>query len=135
MQKKPTNTKPLKGRPPFKLDWTKIDILLQSGCSGREIAANLDIQPNTLYDHCLTDKGISFTDYSMQKCAKGDSILRKVQYDKALGGDNSMLIWLGKNRLKQSESPQDIQVGGEIANQFTAFMKQISSIQNTNGNS
>lgn len=99
--------KPLRGRPPIKLNWDQIDDLLVEGCSGREIAGNLGIQPNTLYEKCVEDKKMSFTDYSQHKYEKGDSLLRSVQFKKALDGDNTMLVWLGKNRLKQRDKQPD----------------------------
>ena len=37
------------------------------------------------------------------KKAKGDSLIRKVQFDKAIAGDNQMLLMLGKFRLGQIE--------------------------------
>lgn len=106
--------KPLRGRPPIQLNWNKIDDLLVQGCSGREIAGNLGINPNTIYEKCLLEKGITFTDYSQQKYEKGDSLLRSAQFDKALNGDNMMLIWLGKNRLKQRDKQPD-----EVDNNIT----------------
>jgi hypothetical protein len=102
------------GRPPSKIDWKKVDSLLVAGCSGAEIAAYLGVQPQTIYDRCLAEKKILFSRYSQEKQAKGDSILRAHQYAKALGktteGDNTLLIWLGKNRLRQKEiNDEDIQ--------------------------
>ncbi len=91
------------GRPPHKLDWDKIDSLLIAGCSGREIAGNLEINQKTLYEHAVKDKGMSFTDYSDQFYGKGDSILRAKQFKQAIDGDTTLLIWLGKVRLKQKE--------------------------------
>jgi hypothetical protein len=102
-----TEEKPKLGRPLIKLDWDKIDELLVKGCSGREIAGNIGIDPNTLYEKCLKEKDITFTEYSQQRYEKGESLLRSVQFDKALNGDNMMLIWLGKNRLKQRDKQPD----------------------------
>lgn len=120
-------------RPQADLDWKKIDDLLISGCSGREIAAYLGLNPHTVYDRCLADHGIMFDAYSQQKRAKGDSILRAHQFAKALGktteGDNTLLIWLGKNRLKQAESPSELTVNDGTLAQFNELMTQISSLQ------
>lgn len=95
------------GRPKSVIDWKRADELLIAGCPGTEVAAFFGIAPCTLYDRCLADHGIGFTEYSQAKKAKGESLLREVQYKRALGisdkGDNTMLIWLGKQRLEQSE--------------------------------
>lgn len=98
------------GRPPVKINWEEIDALLVAGCSGREIAGNINIAPNTLYEACVRDNNIGFDEYSRQKHEKGESILRAHQYSKAIGltekGDNTLLIWLGKTRLKQIDASQ-----------------------------
>ena len=100
------------GRPQADIDWNYVDELLHARCSGREIAADLGINPHTLYDRCLSDHGVMFAEYSQQKYAKGDRLLKKQQFDKALGltkdGDNTLLIWLGKTRLEQKEMPTEI---------------------------
>ena len=97
-------------REPNNIDWKKVDDLLVAGSSGAEIAANMGIHPTTLYNRCVTDKEMPFCDYSAQKRSKGDSLLRAHQFAKALGftdkGDNTLLIWLGKVRLKQM-TPED----------------------------
>lgn len=103
--------KPKLGRPPIELNWDEIDELLTCGCSGTEIASRIGMHRVTLYEKCLVDKGISFSDYSLQKYAKGDALLKEQQFKKALGltdvGDNTMLVWLGKNRLKQRDKQPD----------------------------
>lgn len=98
------------GQPKAIIDWKKVDDLLVAGCSGREIAAQLGIYHGTLYDRCLTDNEIPFAEYSQQKYAKGDAYIRAAQFAKALGrnkdADNTMLIWLGKQRLGQTEKQE-----------------------------
>ena len=39
--------------------------------------------------------------------ARGRVKLRRAQYEKALEGNPTMLIWLGKNMLGQSDNPTD----------------------------
>lgn len=100
------------GRPQAEINWDKVKSLLEAGCSGREIAGNIGISAHTLYDRCMTDNNIEFSKFSQQFHAKGESRLLAHQYAKALGltteGDNTLLIWLGKVRLKQKEnSPID----------------------------
>lgn len=90
-------------RPEKHIDWDKVDRLLIAGCLGTEIAPHFDLHPNTFYDRVLAEKGIGFTEYSTQKKSQGDACLREVQYEKALTGDNTMLVWLGKQRLNQRD--------------------------------
>lgn len=104
-------------RPEKEIDWKKVDDLLTAGCLGTEIAGYFDMHPNTFYGKVEDKYKMSFTSYSQEKKAKGESILRAHQYAKALGitekGDNTLLIWLGKQRLNQrdhrEESKQVIQ--------------------------
>lgn len=112
------------GRPKSEIDWNRVDDLLQADCSGAGIAATLGIAPCTLYDRCLTDKGISFTSYSQQMNVKGESLLREVQYNKAMSGDNTLLVWLGKVRLKQKEYQDEI-IKQEVESKFEQLMKQM----------
>lgn len=96
----------------FVRDWKKIDDLLMAGCLGTEIAGYLGIHPETLYRWVEEEKKMGFADYLLEKRSKGDSIIRAQQYAKALGlsdkGDNTLLIWLGKNRLKQRDNHDDL---------------------------
>jgi hypothetical protein len=102
------------GRPRADINWDEVGELLEAGCSGREIAGYLGLEPHTIYDRCLQDNKMPFSTYSSQFYAKGEMILRAHQYAKALGktkeGDNTLLIWLGKNRLKQKDmSDEELQ--------------------------
>lgn len=107
------------GRPKVEIDWKKVDDLLMAGCLGTGIAAYLGIAPYTLYERCETDNGKSFTQYSQEKKEKGDEILRAHQFAKALGltdkGDNTLLIWLGKTRLKQKEEATNTNANISVA--------------------
>ena len=99
------------GRPEKEINWKIVEELLEAGCSAAEIAPHFDIHYDTLYTQVEKKFGISFTQYSSKFKQKGESSIRKKQFDKALKGDNMMLIWLGKNRLKQSDQQhQDISI-------------------------
>jgi len=119
------------GRPEITIDWKQVDNLLLAGCSGSEIAAYLGIHKDTLYDQTLRHFKVSFTDYSVEKRQKGESILRAKQFELASKGDKMMLIWLGKNRLRQKDTPDDVIVSEEIKSQFEALMGQLTSMRAT----
>ena len=101
---------------PAHIDWDVVAEYLMAGCSGVEVAAQLGIHENTLYQRCKTDLGVEFVAFKQEKQASGDSILKKVQFEAAIKDkDRSMLIWLGKQRLGQKEKgEQDIKVDGGI---------------------
>ena len=121
------------GRFEKNIDWSLVDTLLMSGCTGVEISSHFDLHPHTFYDRVVKEKGVSFTDYSFEKRAKGDSILRHTQFLKALGhsdkGDNTLLIWLGKNRLSQKESPAEATASEDLVKNFNSLMEQFSNLQ------
>ena len=121
------------GRPKAHIDWHTVGDYLTAGCSGREIAGLLGLNPCTIYERCLTDHGISFSEFSQQFYAKGESLLRKTQFDKALGinkdGDNSMLIWLGKNRLGQKEPETSIKYTEEQLDNQKALIQGLEEFR------
>lgn len=88
-------------RPEIPIDWDKVDHLLKAGCLGTEVAAVFGMHCETFYDRVVKKHGIGFTEFMQQKRSSGDSVIRSKQYEKALEGSETMLIWLGKNRLGQ----------------------------------
>ena len=91
-------------RPIKPVDWDRVEWLLKCGCSGVEIAAEFDVHPETLYRKVEDVFNVGFTEFSAIKKAKGDVLLREAQLSKALEKDNTMMIWLGKQRLGQKEN-------------------------------
>lgn len=91
------------------VNWELVDTLLLSGCTGTEIASHFNMHHDTFFRKLEKEKGVAFTAYCQEKRSKGDSLIKHQQFLKALGktteGDNTMLVWLGKNRLGQKENP------------------------------
>lgn len=90
-------------RPQKPIDWAKVDQLLLAGCTGTEIAPHFDIHVENFYLRVQEQYGMGFTGYSALKRQQGDSLLKAKQFEKAMKGDNTLLIWLGKTRLNQKE--------------------------------
>lgn len=109
------------GRKFITIDWNKIDELLVAGCRGPGIAAHFGCHPDTLYDRCVSEKKMSWTDYSATMRAKGDSMLEDAQFKNAMNGNCSMQIWLGKQRLGQREEPKS---ENEFNGDLRDFMKE-----------
>lgn len=106
-KKKTVKKRPKSGRPVIPIDWIRVESLLQAGCSGCEIAGYLGVHHDTLYDRTLVEQGLIFSEYSAKFKAKGESLLRSKQFESAIKDKNvSMLIWLGKNRLLQSDKTE-----------------------------
>lgn len=118
-----------KGGPPHKIiDWEKVDQLLIAGCKGTEIAAHFGIHPDTLYLRCEHEKKMCFSVYLQEKRAIGDTMLRAAQFDEAVRKrDRGMLVWLGKNRLEQSDK-EEVRHKGNIPVEVVNFSdKEIES--------
>ena len=75
---------------------------------------------------------MSFTHYSQKMRAKGDSVLRHKQFDKAVkgDGDNTMLIWLGKTRLGQRENNEPTESHQDKEN-LNLALKAIHDLQSS----
>ncbi len=91
------------GRGQVTIDWDTVGKLLEAGCSGESIATQLGIHRTTLYNRCKNDTGLTFSTFSQQKKMLGDNLLRAKQYQTAMSGNVTMQIWLGKQRLGQSD--------------------------------
>jgi len=121
------------GRPQKPIDWNLVNTLLQAGCTGTEIAANFHIHCDTFYRRVQEEFGVSFTIYAGEYEEKGKSKIRLAQFEKALEKDNSMLIWVGKQRLGQrepdSKSELDLsKLQGAVA-EMQKFFDQLRSDQ------
>ena len=77
--------------------------MLEADLEGTEVASFLHISPDTLYDRCKEEKNVLFSEYLRLKKDRGNGRIKQRQYQLAMEGDRAMLIWLGKQRLGQSE--------------------------------
>lgn len=93
------------GRPSIEIDWKKVRAMLQAGANGVEVAAALGCAPDTLYNRCIQECGMTFSAYQQQMKEAGRALLRTWQFAAAQKGNTAMLIWLGKNVLGQSDEP------------------------------
>lgn len=92
------------GRPIIELtekDWNTVEKLCSLHCTGEEIAGILDVDYDTLNTRIKEKYGYGFSDYFKKKSAKGSASLRRRQYELAMDGNPTMLVWLGKQYLGQ----------------------------------
>ena len=106
MKEKPKKKKSNAGRKKIKIDWKKVDNSLMSGSNGVQVAAMLGISFDTLSRRTKDEKNADFAEYLQQKRQEGNDVLFGLQYKLAKEGDRGMLIWLGKNRLDQSDKKE-----------------------------
>ena len=99
-------------RKKINIDWKIVDEKLSNFCEGTEVAAHLGISFDTLERRIKQEFNADFADYKRQKRAKGEVLLRELQLKEAKKGNIPMLIFLGKNYLKQTDRT-DHTSGGE----------------------
>ncbi len=90
------------GRPRKDINWGEIERMARIHCSVEEITAVLQISKETLFNK-VGENGERFKDVYKAGWDAGKESLRRKQWDMALAGDKTMLIWLGKQELNQSE--------------------------------
>jgi hypothetical protein len=128
--KKPLEVKPPEGRcrPIKPIDWKLVDTLLMSGCTGTEIASHFDMAAKSFYIRVEQQYGMTFTDYSSEKRSRGESLLRHKQFEVAMKGDKTMLVWLGKNRLGQKETEEKTTIAPNDT-YLTAIIAELKSLK------
>tara|TARA_R110002095_G_scaffold190075_1_gene167768 strand:+ start:121 stop:525 length:405 start_codon:yes stop_codon:yes gene_type:complete len=88
------------GRPKKAIDPEQVRSLARLGCTWDEIASVLAIARGTFSARMKEKK---YRDAYDRGIAEGNTSLRRAQYDSAVGGNATMLIWVGKNRLNQTD--------------------------------
>ena len=99
-------------KPLYQADWQQIDKMCAISCTGEEMASVLGVDYDTLVAACKRDHKSRFSEYIKQKSLGGKMSLRRKQYDQAMSGNSTMLIWLGKQWLKQAEKVDDLDSEG-----------------------
>jgi len=100
------------GRPKAEIDWGLVPELGEIGCTEEEVASVLRISRDTLLERCKSDHGKTFKDYYWPMLNEGNVSLRRHQWRVAKEGNPALLIWLGKNKLGQSDKIKN-EVTGE----------------------
>ena len=83
------------GRPKKQLDLNVIAKLSQIGCTQEEIGSVIGISARTLQRR--------YADLVAENKNKGKASLRKKMWEKALKGNEKLLIWLSKNELNMKD--------------------------------
>jgi hypothetical protein len=95
-----------RGPKKIQVDWELVDNLCQIQCTGEEIASTLGISYDTIERRCKEDHKEKLADYIKKKAEGGKASLRRMQYKAAEKGNPTMLIWLGKQYLGQSDKQE-----------------------------
>jgi hypothetical protein len=111
------------GRPRKVLDYDTLDRLCAIQCTGEEIAAVLDMDYDTLNKALLREQGIGFSDYFQKKSGPGKASLRRRQFELAANGNTTMLVWLGKQYLGQTDKT-DIAIDEDRVDKLDVLLSQ-----------
>lgn len=102
------------------------------------MAAWFECSPDTIERACKRENKESFAEYYAKKSLKGHISLRRKQYETAMAGNVTLLIWLGKQWLGQTEprnleitSPDKSLPSAGLVQELTA---QLSALINERGN-
>ena len=122
-------------RPEKPIDWDRVERLLMADCTGVEIAPHFNMHPHTFYDRVQEKYNMRFTDYCAEKKSHGDSLIKEAQFEEAVARNNTMMVWLGKQRLGQKENhdqaaPNNDQMLGDILAEVKS-MKNLTEIAQT----
>jgi hypothetical protein len=90
-------------RPRKEINFDTLKKLCGIYCTKDEICSFFEVDEKTLSARIEEEYGESFSDYYKKASAEGSASLRRKQFELALGGNVTMLIWLGKNVLRQSD--------------------------------
>lgn len=90
-------------RPKIEIDFDMVKKLCAIQCTGQEIADVLDVSYDTLERRVKEVYQISFADYIKKHSANGKMSLRRKQHEVAMNGNTTMLVWLGKQYLGQTD--------------------------------
>lgn len=107
------------GRPSININWDEFEKLCEIQCTLTEISGWFRCSEDTIERAVEKKYGIKFAEAFEQKRGKGKIAIRRAQVQKALNGDTTMLIWLGKNGLGQTDKQEvDHNLNGPIEVKF-----------------
>jgi len=108
---------PKGGRPLILIDWESFDKLCALHCTLVEISEWFNCSEDTIERAVKREKLLGFAEYFKRKSSKGKTSLRRAQYELAMKGNCTMLIWLGKQHLEQSdkyEAKEELKVENKV---------------------
>ena len=124
------------GRPKIEIDFEKVNALCAVFCNCQEIVSVLNsFDINCSYDtverRVKEQFNVTFAEYVEQKqMAFAKPKLRKAQFDCALGGNATMLIWLGKQYLGQVDRQEMKIEGGETPVEIQQTIDKVKAMVN-----
>ena len=91
------------GVKPLVVDLSRLPALCRIQATAEECASVLGISQDTLERRLRTEHGCTFAEFYARHSAPGKCSLRRMQWKLARSGNATMLIWLGKQWLGQTD--------------------------------
>lgn len=91
------------GRPIKQIDKAQFEKLCGLQCTLEEFCCYFDCDNKTLEKWCKKTYKMNFSDIFKIKKGNGKISLRRKQFEVAMSGNPTMLIWLGRNILNQTD--------------------------------
>ena len=120
--KKKTEKKPRMGRPKIEINMFEFDKLCQIHATLIEIAGWFNCSEDTIENYIKKVSKMTFSEYYKNHQGKGKISLRRKQYQAAMDGNITMLIWLGKQWLGQRDKTEHEH---GISDGFSELLKEI----------
>lgn len=95
-------------------------------CTQSEMCSILGVSEDTLYRWCQETYGTNFADAYKKFSEGGKMSLRRMQWKKAEAGSDTMLVWLGKNILGQTDNKEIEHNFGKVDDSFIDAINGIS---------
>lgn len=102
------------GRPSKEVNWDKLDAALQFGARMIDCRGLLDMDELTISKNIKLKYGLLFAEYRELKMSTMRAKLLQKQFDVAMQGNVTMLIWLGKQHLGQVDKIEADMVSANI---------------------
>lgn len=96
------------GRPKIHVDEEALRRLCQIHATLVECAAFFRVSEDTIERRCKELGYANFAEFRDENRAVGNVSLRRKQWQLAMNGDKTMLIWLGKNLLGQTDKAEQV---------------------------
>ena len=97
---------PLGGRPLADINKQMFENLCKIQCTKEELCGTFMVDEKTLTRWCKATYGKGFSDIRDKKAKEGKASLRRMQWKVAEAGNPTLLIWLGKNMLDQTDKTE-----------------------------
>ncbi len=103
-----------RGPKEVELDWTRLDQYLELGARCLDCSEFLGVSEDKIQKDIRKKHNMTFSEYREKKLSKMRMKLLQKQFDVAMQGNVSMLIWLGKNLLNQSDKIETENINTEV---------------------